>query len=51
MEKHMTISQKDKKKSQNEILYHFETAQMCYFLTYKNHFLIHKKRLCKTLIV
>ncbi|AWH78934.1 3-methyladenine DNA glycosylase [Clostridioides difficile] len=46
----MTISQKDKKKSQNEILYHFETAQTYYFLIYKNHFLIHKKRLCKTLI-
>ncbi len=30
MEKHMTISQKTKK-SQNEILYHFETAQMYYF--------------------
>ncbi|PBG14782.1 3-methyladenine DNA glycosylase [Clostridioides difficile] len=47
----MKISQKDKKKSQNEILYHFETAQIYYFLTYKKHFLIHKKRFCKTLIV
>ncbi|TQW86471.1 3-methyladenine DNA glycosylase, partial [Clostridioides difficile] len=26
-------------------------AQIYYFLTYKNHFLIHKKRFCKTLIV
>ncbi len=34
----MTISQKDKKKSQNEILYHFETTQTYYFLTYKNYF-------------
>ncbi|MFQ4184166.1 3-methyladenine DNA glycosylase [Clostridioides difficile] len=49
MEKHMTISQKDKKKSQNEILYHFETTQMYYFLTYKNHFLIHKKDYAKHL--
>ncbi len=47
----MPISQTDKKKSQNEILYHFETAQIYYFLTYKNHFLIHKKRFCKPLKV
>ncbi|AVD37022.1 TPA: 3-methyladenine DNA glycosylase [Clostridioides difficile] len=45
----MTISQKDKKKSQNEILYHFETTQTYYFLTYKNYFLIHKKDYAKHL--
>ncbi|OJT71697.1 3-methyladenine DNA glycosylase, partial [Clostridioides difficile] len=37
------------KKSQNEILYHFETAQIYYFLTYKKHFLIHKKDSAKHL--